>query len=168
MPVATATAVPAPSNRTVQAVPAAAATAPRSVDEPHCAGEWIDSNSDDTREMKSWLCMYDAGDSRNVYAGLWTECRWWKIIGWAAPPNGCRIWEPSSYKLTAPDGTVYEGTFPGASGSSSAASESSRVPCQDGAWKVWSYYGVQMKDVLGNWGSSVAGIHEGTFTVHCP
>ncbi|MFJ5921021.1 hypothetical protein ACIQF6_00305 [Kitasatospora sp. NPDC092948] len=63
---------------------------------------------------------------------------------------------------------MYQGDFPGASGSSSAASESSRFPCQEGSWTVWSYYGVQMKDILGNWGSSVAGTHEGTFTVHCP
>ncbi len=39
-----------------------------------------------------------------------------------------------------------------ASGKNSTASEGSRYACQTGAWKLWSYYGVHMKDVLGNWG----------------
>ncbi|MET8755889.1 hypothetical protein ABZW32_38220 [Streptomyces sp. NPDC004667] len=141
----------------------------RTVAEPHCGGEWTDyRDSNQDRRMKSWLCFYDSGDG-GVYPTLWTECGWWKIIGWAAPPNGCRIWEPSSYEITFPDGTkTKDAVFPGASGSDKAATNGASYPCQSGPWKLWSYYGVQMKDVLGNWGSSVAATHEVTIDVTCP
>ncbi|MEV7281301.1 hypothetical protein [Streptomyces sp. NPDC093111] len=161
---------------TVTSTPAAATPAAeravsvtRTVEEPHCGGEWVDyKDSNQDRRMKSWLCLYDSGNG-GVYPTLWTECGWWKIIGWAAPPNGCRIWEPSSYEITFPDGTkTTDAVFPGASGSDKAATNGTAYPCQAGPWKLWSYYGVQMKDVLGNWGSSVAATHEVTINVTCP
>ncbi|MFD4530555.1 hypothetical protein ACFWNL_24815 [Kitasatospora sp. NPDC058397] len=154
---------------TAAAAPAPRQAAPstRTVAEPHC-GEWVDYNGNQDRRMKSWLCLYDSGDG-GIYPTLWTECGWWKIIGWADPPNGCRIWEPSSYEITFPDGTkTKDALFPGASGKNSAASNGSTYPCQNGTWKLWSYYGVQMKDILGNWGSNVAATHEATFNVTCP
>ncbi|PPK71287.1 hypothetical protein V5P93_003152 [Actinokineospora auranticolor] len=46
--------------------------------------------------------------------------------------------------------------------------ENRRMKSQPGSWRLHSYYGVQMKDVLGNWGSSVSATHEATFEVACP
>ncbi|GAA3002857.1 hypothetical protein [Actinokineospora diospyrosa] len=151
-------------------VPATSAqAAPTTVVEPHC-GEWVDYNSNENRRMKSWLCFYDSGDG-GVYPVLWTECGWLALfgIGWEKPPNGCRIWEPSYYEITFPDGTkTRDKTFPGASGSNTANSTAETYPCQPGDWRIHSYYGVQMKDVLGNWGSSVSATHEVTVSVSCP
>ncbi|GGZ20933.1 hypothetical protein GCM10010387_12410 [Streptomyces inusitatus] len=159
---------PTATTAAAASAPTSAPAAVRTVGEPHCGGEWVNYNGAENRRMKSWLCLYDSG-SGGIYPTLWTECGWWQFIGWADPPNGCRIWEPSSYEITFPDGTkTKDALFPGASGKNSAASNGSSYPCQEGAWKLWSYYGVQMKDVLGNWGSGVEGTHEFTFNVTCP
>ncbi|MER8045471.1 hypothetical protein [Streptomyces sp. NPDC094032] len=146
------------------ASPASAAT------DPGCGGEWTDYNGGGDRRMKSWLCVEHSPESGRLIPQLWAECGWQALggIGWQAPPNGCRVWEPSTYKLTKPDGTVSEHDFPATMGSEKFVSNSEwESSCQPGTWKLWSYYGVQMKDVLGNWGSNVAATHEYSFTVTC-
>ncbi|MCP2301797.1 hypothetical protein LV79_001473 [Actinokineospora globicatena] len=153
----------------VPASATASPAAPQTVSEPHC-GDWVDYNGSGNRRMKSWLCFYDSGDG-GVYPMLWTECGWLALfgIGWEKPPNGCRVWEPSYYEITFPDGTkTTDKTFPGASGSNTANSAAEAYSCQEGPWRVYSYYGVQMKDVLGNWGSGVSATHEVTVEVSCP
>ncbi|MBO2451275.1 RICIN domain-containing protein [Actinomadura barringtoniae] len=107
-------------------------------------------------------------DDGSIRVHLWMEAGWKALlgIGWQAPPNGARVWETSYYSIVFPDGTKFEGQFPGAQSSQTIDVYSDNQPYQAGTWTVTGNYGIQMKDVLGRWGSNIGATP--TWEFHVP
>ncbi|MGN2360525.1 RICIN domain-containing protein [Streptomyces luridiscabiei] len=135
--------------------------------EPQVSQEFVDYTSDQTKRLKSQLAM-DVDPDGSLRPHLWLESGWgWLIPGtWSPPPNGCRTYT-ATYQITFPDGTkTQDGTFPAAAANQNmnTAADTS-YPCQNGAWHLSAFYGVEIKDVLGRWGSRIEVGHDLDFYV---
>ncbi|HSV65300.1 MAG TPA: RICIN domain-containing protein [Mycobacteriales bacterium] len=136
--------------------------------EPEWSQRFVNYTAGEAQRLTSALGLKAESDG-TIRARLWLECGWaWLVRGlWAAPPNGCRTYT-ATFKITFPDGTDNgEGvSFPGASDSQTMdIIDDARYPAQNGIWHMSAYYGVEMKDVLGRWGSRIEVGHTMDFTV---
>lgn len=130
--------------------------------DPNVSQEYIDYDPGQTKRLKSQLAM-DVEADGTIRPHLWLECGWgWLIPGtWDKTPNGGRTFT-ATYQITFPDGSQTQGgEFPQAYGDKNMdTAAKDTYPCQNGTWHLVAHYGVEMKDVLGNWGSRIEVTHE--------
>ncbi|MEW1550386.1 hypothetical protein [Streptomyces tsukubensis] len=140
----------------------APAAAPRAAVGSTCSEDFVAySGAGDQRRMKSRLCLY-AGEDGMLTVQIPIECGWrlFNTDLWQAPPNGCRS-TPSTYSL--------QGTNPKTLTSGEASQNftiwGKPITCRNGVYTLKADYGVEMKDVLGNWSNPTTASHEVDITV---